>query len=167
MNNNHNKINVLFACLGNICRSPMAQGSNDGVFTDYVLKNKLHDKFGIIDSCGTSAYHIGSKPDYRTLSVLKTHGINFTHRARQLCNDDFFIFDYILVMDLSNLEDVNDKRPKNSHVKVQLFGDYSLENESKIVQDPYYGGIDGFEKNFMQLSSFSKGFCCKVLENNF
>ncbi|KAG4306511.1 hypothetical protein PORY_000499 [Pneumocystis oryctolagi] len=155
------KINVLFVCLGNICRSTMAHGLNN-----YISKYQLQDNFGIIDSCGTSAYNIGSKPDYRTSLVLKKHGITYNHRARQLCKSDFETFDYILVMDLSNLRDVNNKCPKNSRAKVQLFGDYGNENEDKIVHDPYYlqGGIEGFEEIFVQLSSFTKGFCCKILE---
>lgn len=156
---NSNKINVLFVCLGNICRSPMAEG----IFKDYVVKQNLENRFNIIDSCGTAGYHIGSRPDSRTLSVLKANGIVFEHKARQLCENDFYTFDYILVMDLSNLEDVNSRRPKNSHAKVQLFGEYGEEGESKIVKDPYYGSIKGFETNFKQLSSFSKNFCSRIL----
>ncbi|EMR10065.1 hypothetical protein PNEG_01816 [Pneumocystis murina B123] len=159
MSNYSNKINILFVCLGNICRSPMAQG----VFANYVAKHNLQDKFGLIDSCGTSAYHIGSRPDSRTLSVLKKHEIILDHQARQLCKDDFQKFDYILVMDISNLEDVNYKRPKNCHAKIKLFGDYGMKNEERIVYDPYYGGIEDFEKIFTQLSSFSEGFCHDVL----
>ncbi|KTW25863.1 hypothetical protein T552_03137 [Pneumocystis carinii B80] len=159
MSSYSDKINVLFVCLGNICRSPMSQG----VFADYVVKHNLQDRFGLIDSCGTSAYHIGSKPDSRTLSVLQKNGINLNHRARQLHREDFKNFDYILVMDTLNLEDVNYKRPKDCHAKIKLFGDYGMKNEERIVYDPYYGGIEDFEKIFTQLSSFSEGFCYNVL----
>ena len=119
-----------------------------------------------IDSCGTDAYHTGDPPDPRTLSTLKDHGItDYTHAARKLQKADFSRFDYVLVMDKSNLGDVKGRRLSviAEHMgNVMLFGHYGG-NEGEEVVDPYYGGNDGFEIAYEQMIRFSKGFLKDVL----
>lgn len=119
--------------------------------------------FSRIDSCGTAAYHVGSSPDPRTVDTLRAHGIrNFQHRARQLQLSDFDEFDYIFAMDRQNLRDIERRRPKGSagrRAEVRLFG----EGEGEVVEDPYYGGGEGFEVNFGQLERGATAFVEKVL----
>ena len=151
------KIGVLFACLGNICRSPAAEGA----FKDLVEKRGLQSRFKI-DSCGTASYHIGELPHSRTRSVAKSHGIHLNARARQFHAGDFTDFDHILAMDRANYEDLlamtSSEKEKSI---VQLFRKYDsdLEGRGDIpdVPDPYYGGIEGFENVQKIVSRASKG----------
>ncbi|MGB6083480.1 low molecular weight protein-tyrosine-phosphatase [Moheibacter sp.] len=128
---------ILMVCLGNICRSPLAEG---------ILRSKLNDKF-TIDSAGTGPWHIGKSPDKRSVSVAEKYGIDIsTQRARQFSAADFDKFDLIFVMDESNYSDVlahakNDDERK----KVRLI----LENRD--VPDPYFGEDDGFEEVYRLL----------------
>lgn len=124
-------------CLGNICRSPLAQG---------ILESKLPKNQYFIDSAGTSNYHPGKSPDYRSIAEAKKHGLDLSHqKARQITSDDLTEFDHIYVMDTSNLRDVlalasSDKEKK----KVQLIL-HAADLGLKDVPDPYYGGTEGFE----------------------
>ncbi|KAJ5154371.1 Protein-tyrosine phosphatase low molecular weight mammalian [Penicillium coprophilum] len=103
-NSNGRSTSVLFVCLGNICRSPMAEG----VFRDLVA---AHPSIGEIDSAGTAAYHSLEPPDSRTMSTLRRHKItNYNHAARKVTREDFLTFDYLLAMDKSNLRDLEDVR---------------------------------------------------------
>ncbi|KAL6623729.1 acid phosphatase isoenzyme [Neocallimastix sp. 'constans'] len=145
------KINVLFVCLGNICRSPMAEA----VFTYEVNKRNLSNKFNI-DSCGTINFHVGEDPDYRSSETCRKHNVPINHTSRQICQDDFNNFDYILCMDESNYEDLREIAPGNTAKKIQLFGEYDPQGE-RIIRDPYYSGIDGFEHNFEQVTRCSEG----------
>lgn len=117
--------------------------------------------FSRVDSCGTAAYHVGSAPDPRTTDTLRAHGIrNFQHRARQLQLSDFDEFDYIFAMDRQNLRDIESRRPKGSaRAEVRLFG----EGEGEVVEDPYYGGGEGFQVNYRQLDRGARAFVEKVL----
>ncbi|CAO3615812.1 unnamed protein product [Cunninghamella echinulata] len=126
-----NKISVLFVCLGNICRSPMSEA----VFAHTVKANQLNYHFQKIDSAGTAGYHVGEKP------ILVVYPLVISRH--------FDEFDYILCMDESNLEDLMDKKPAGSKAVVKLFGDFDPQGD-RIIRDPYYGGIDGFEHNFQQ-----------------
>ncbi|KAJ1980513.1 Low molecular weight phosphotyrosine protein phosphatase [Dimargaris xerosporica] len=146
------KASVLFVCLGNICRSPMAEA----VFAHMVKENNLADKF-TIDSAGTAGYHVGDTPDERSVKTCVAHGINVNHLARQVCNADFDKFDYILCMDHSNLSDLQRMQPKRSKVVVKIFGEYDAQGD-RVIADPYYGGSVGFEYNFQQLIRCSTGF---------
>ncbi|KAJ5711058.1 Protein-tyrosine phosphatase low molecular weight mammalian [Penicillium malachiteum] len=185
------QVNVLFVCLGNICRSPMAEG----VFRNLARSNPA---IGEIDSAGTGAYHSMEPPDSRTMSTLRRHGIkNYSHAARKVTKEDFLQFDYLLAMDKSNLRDLLDVRasvvasvqrksgPKSSSKKiraateaaigeegvdaqiaeVRMFGDFGPGGRlheriggGEVVQDPYYGGANGFEEVYEQVVRFSQGF---------
>lgn len=136
------KLKVLFVCLGNICRSPLAEG----VFRHQVVKAGLADRF-VIDSAGTSAYHIGDPPDERTSAVAHARGIKLSSKARQIARADFREFDYIIVMDRSNHAHVMKLAavtpPKG---QVHLLREFDAEARGDDdVPDPYYGGPRGFE----------------------
>ncbi|KAI0152784.1 LMWPc-domain-containing protein [Xylariaceae sp. FL1272] len=153
------KISVLFVCLGNICRSTMAEGVFRSIVQD--PSSPYHNLVGTVDSCGTGGYHIGDEPDSRTLSTLENHGItNYKHAARRLHDRDFKDFDYIFAMDRSNLSDVNrwrDRKNPTDKAKISLFGEYSG-GKPEVVQDPYYGEHDGFETAYEQCRRFALNF---------
>ncbi|ANH02309.1 MULTISPECIES: low molecular weight protein-tyrosine-phosphatase [Leptospira] len=136
-------IRVLFVCLGNICRSPAAEGA----FLDLIQKRNLESSF-FVDSCGTSRYHIGELPDPRTRQAARKRGIELTHKARQFRKEDFRDFDYILTMDKSNQKDVlylasSDEERK----KVQLFRFFQKDSKKDFeVPDPYYGTLKDFDE---------------------
>ncbi|KAF1917572.1 phosphotyrosine protein phosphatase I superfamily [Ampelomyces quisqualis] len=160
-------VSVLFVCLGNICRSTMSEG----VFRSLTPSHPL---IATIDSCGTGAYHIGSPPDSRTLSTLKSHGItSYTHSARKFKPaTDFAKFEYIFAMDDDNLSDLQRLREREVKRlgseegvgKVMLFGEFGGRGGKKgeEVDDPYYGGDEGFEKAFEQAVRFSRAFLEKL-----
>lgn len=141
------KKSVLFVCLGNICRSPIAEA----VFLEQLKESGKTDAWRV-DSAGTGDYHIGEGPDPRTLKTLKRHNItDYKHFARQLKSKDFKEFDYILVMDDENLDDVYSMGSSYGTAKVKLLGSYDKDATSDQVQDPYYGkGDEGFERVFKQ-----------------
>ena len=133
-------VKVLFVCLGNICRSPTAEG----VFRKIVEDAKL-DSVISIDSCGTSATHAGDEPDPRSQRHALKRGYDLSSlRARQLTKDDFTAFDYIFAMDESNLRNINRVKPSNSTAVIDLFlKRYHCKADE--VPDPYYDGAAGFE----------------------
>ncbi|MEM9634639.1 MAG: low molecular weight protein-tyrosine-phosphatase [Pseudomonadota bacterium] len=127
---------VLFVCLGNICRSPLAEG----VFRSIVEQAGLADNF-LIDSAGTGAWHIGNPPDPRSVEIAAKHGLDISgQRARQVSERDFERFDTILAMDHNNLSSLK-PMARHSAAAVRLF----LNAPPSDVPDPYYGGPDGFE----------------------
>lgn len=134
---------ILVVCLGNICRSPLAEG----VLLHLVEKHQLNI---VIDSAGTSNYHIGEAPDSRTVANAKKHNIDLSPlRARQFVRSDFDKFDKIFVMDKSNRRDVlNLARHESDIAKVDLFLNLLLPGSDIEVPDPYYGGEEGFEQVF-------------------
>ncbi|XP_043929532.1 low molecular weight phosphotyrosine protein phosphatase isoform X1 [Protopterus annectens] len=149
---------VLFVCLGNICRSPIAEA----VFRKLATERGVVDQWRI-DSAATSTYEIGSSPDYRGQACMRKHGITMSHIARQVTNDDFASFEHILCMDESNLRDLNRRasKAKNCRSKVDLLGSYDP-HKQLIIEDPYYGGDEDFETVYQQCVR-----CCKAfLEKN-
>jgi len=147
MNDDSQKIKILFVCHGNICRSPAAEGT----LRHYVAEKNLTEKFHI-DSAGTAAYHIGELPNATTREIAKRRGIKLKHLARQFTIGDFDEFDYILTMDRFNHEEILRMiRNENDRKKVMKFRTFDPRHQSKNtpppdVPDPYYGGEDGFEQ---------------------
>ena len=135
---------ILMVCLGNICRSPLAEG---------IMRSKLSNDF-IVDSAGTGGWHAGELPDKRSISTAKNRGLDITsQRARQFKISDFDTFDYIYVMDNSNYKDVMALAPNDeAKSKVKLILNELFTNENVDVPDPYYGGQDGFENVFDMLN---------------
>jgi len=135
-------VEISFVCLGNICRSPLAQG----LFQDLVKREKLDHKI-IISSAGTSAWHVGDLPDQRMRQTAQSKGIQLRNRARQFQRKDFSRFDLVLAMDESNLSNLEEIAPRNLHEgKLMLFRSFDPEsNDDLNVPDPYYGGAKGFE----------------------
>ncbi len=132
---------VLFVCLGNICRSPLAES----IFAKMVQEQGLDDQISC-DSCGTAAYHTGSQPDSRTVANAKENGLVLNHQARQFRGEDFEDFDHILVMDQSNYEDVKQYAETDDHLsKMSLMRRYDSIDLDADVPDPYYGGEQGFQ----------------------
>ncbi|KAI0101733.1 phosphotyrosine protein phosphatase I superfamily [Nemania sp. FL0031] len=154
------KISVLFVCLGNICRSTMAEGVFRSIVKD--PSSPYHNLIGTVDSCGTGGYHVGDDPDSRTLSTLKENGItNYKHAARKLRDSDFKEFDYIFAMDNSNHSDVRRWRSRkqvDGKAQVMLFGEFSGTGRKEVVQDPYYIDGDAFNKTYEQCRRFSENF---------
>ena len=138
------KTRVLMVCLGNICRSPLAEG---------ILKSKVNPNNIYVDSAGTGHWHVGNLPDPRSIEVAKKHQVDITNqRGRQFSQKDFDNFDYIFVMDNSNKENVLSLSQKDSdREKVQLILDELFPNENVDVPDPYYGGGQGFESVYQML----------------
>lgn len=131
---------ILFVCMGNICRSPMAEG----IFRHLVSQESLSDQF-VIDSVGTGAWHEGDPPDSRAIAKMAEKGIDISDQvSRPLHEFDFENFDLIFVMDHDNLENTKARAPERDHHKIHLFMDYSLA-EDTAVPDPYYDREDGFE----------------------
>lgn len=131
---------VLFVCLGNICRSPLAEGAFRKVVEDLDAGSRV-----LIDSAGTGGWHQGEAPDPRSIAVAARNGIDISaQRARQVVKADFSRFEHILAMDSSNLTNLRKLSPAEAPARLRLF----LEAEGTDVPDPYYGGQAGFETVF-------------------
>ena len=129
---------VLFVCLGNICRSPLAEG----VFRHLVHGAGLSEVFEI-DSCGTGSWHVGSAPHDQSIRVAAQYGISIDdQRARKVTKQDLKAYDIIVAMDRSNQRDLQSLDPQS---KIVLMRDYDSDRDSPDVPDPYYGGSDGFQ----------------------
>ena len=142
---------VLMVCLGNICRSPLAEG---------ILKSK--SKNIIVDSAGTAGYHIGNKPDIRSIEIARKYNLDISdQRARQFNTNDFNIYDKIYAMDNDNYSKIISLAENQKEIdKVDLILNESYPNQYKSVPDPYYGGEKGFENIFHLLNNA----CEKIIE---
>ncbi len=153
------KTSVLFVCMGNICRSPTAEG----VFRHVVRQAGLQDNIKI-DSAGTHAYHVGEAPDRRSQSKARENGVDISaQRARKVAQEDFDRFDYIIAMDRSNYSDLMRlaKKPEQQQ-KISLFMDYAKDWNNTEVPDPYYGGSNGFQQVFDMIMSASQGLLKQI-----
>ena len=150
-------IKILFVCMGNICRSPTAQG----VFESLVATAQLEDHI-VTDSAGTHAYHVGKQPDQRATQAALLRGIDLSsQRARRVEPGDFVSFDYVLAMDSSNLDDLLSVCPQEHQTKVRLFLDFA-EGSTREVPDPYYGGSQGFERVLDLVEEGARGLLTDV-----
>lgn len=142
-------MNILMICLGNICRSPLAEG---------ILRTKLTTDF-FVDSAGTGGWHAGQSPDERSIKTARNYGIDISNqKARKFTVSDFDTFDHIFVMDQSNFKDVLNLAPDDvAKSKVAL-----ILGPSKEVPDPYYGGQDGFEKVYQLLDQACEEIAIKI-----
>ncbi len=144
-------IKILFVCLGNICRSPMA----DAVFEQYVTNSNLNIDV-IIDSAGTGSWHLGEKPDNRAILMAAKRGYDLSNlRARQVCAQDFVDFDYILAMDESNYEDLQALCPTEHQIKLHYFMSFATHLKLLNVPDPYLD--NRFEQVLNMVEEASKG----------
>lgn len=146
-------VRVLMVCLGNICRSPLAEG---------ILKHKSPKDRVMVDSAGTSNYHIGEGPDPRSVAIALKYNIDIrSQRGRQFTREDFDRFDLIYAMDSSNYQHIISMAPdEDSKTKVRLILDELYPGQKKDVPDPYYGGDQGFENVFQMLDRA----CDRILE---
>ncbi|WP_110710357.1 low molecular weight protein-tyrosine-phosphatase [Salinicola sp. CR57] len=148
---------VLFVCMGNICRSPTAEG---------MLRKRLQDE-GLdarieIDSCGTGAWHVGQAPDPRAVQAASERGVDLSGlRGRQLAQQDFAQFDEILVMDTDNLDQVLARRPEGSRARVSRLLQYANQPDTD-VPDPYFGGEAGFLRVLDQLELAVEGLTASL-----
>jgi protein-tyrosine phosphatase len=145
---------ILMVCLGNICRSPLAEG---------ILKSKLNPDFYIVDSAGTSAYHIGELPDHRSIAIAKKNGIDISNqRARKFIANDFNEFDLIYAMDIENYHNICSLSTNKSNLlKVKLILNEINPLKDLSVPDPYYGGDYGFENVYEMLDK-----ACSIITKN-
>jgi len=133
---------ILFVCMGNICRSPMAEG-----YFRHLLATRAGHLDITVDSAGTHGYHAGSPPDPRAQDAASRRGIDISKlAARDVVEADFDLFDYIIAMDQDNLADLLEKSDPVYHDRIGLFLNYSQAHEGMDVPDPYYGGTTGFER---------------------
>jgi protein-tyrosine phosphatase len=153
-------VRVLFVCMGNICRSPLAQG----VFENMLRREGLEDEV-FVDSAGTGSWHVGSPPDERALSAASLRGIDISaQRARQVRPEDCESFDYILTMDEENYRMVSSLC--RGSAMVRPFLDFATGSPEREVPDPYYGGPDGFERVLDLVEEASKGLLEDIRERH-
>lgn len=146
-------VKILFVCMGNICRSPTAEG----VFRQLVRRQGLQERI-LIDSAGTHAYHVGSSPDPRAQRTALGRGVDLSPlQARQVRHEDFLHFDMILAMDRDNLADLQEICPTEHQVKLSLFLQHAPHLNLQEVPDPYYGGPAGFERVLDMIEAASEG----------
>lgn len=136
------QIGVLFVCMGNICRSPTAEGVFRKLHQDLAPQLDIH-----VDSAGTHAYHVGESPDERAVIAARKRGIDISgHRGREVMGRDFEIFDYILAMDRGNLDRLHKLKSSENRAEVRLLLDFAQDCPVDEVPDPYYGGPNGFNR---------------------
>ncbi|MDX1493913.1 MAG: low molecular weight protein-tyrosine-phosphatase [Longimicrobiales bacterium] len=156
-NSDSSRTSVLFVCLGNICRSPLAEG----IFHQLVDEAGLADKFEI-ESAGTGAWHVGERPDARAEMVANQHGVELLSRARQITEEDLKRFDHVIAMDRENLRNIQrmaDAMGEEAAAEIHLLRAFDPEGgDGDEVPDPYYGGASGFENVYEMIHR-----SCRVL----
>ncbi len=157
------RVNVVFVCLGNICRSPTAEG----VFRAVVERHGLGRRIGV-DSAGTAAYHVGESPDSRAQAAARRRGFDLSAiRARKATKGDFKRFDYVLAMDRENRAALSRICPPGEEHRLSLFLDYAPHLGRRDVPDPYYGGGNGFELVLDLIEAAAEGLLADIRENHF
>jgi protein-tyrosine phosphatase len=156
--NGPNPTRILFVCLGNICRSPLAEG----IFRGLVDEAGLSDKFEI-DSAGTGSWHVGERPDARAAMVAREHGIELDSRARQVTLKDLHDFDYVVAMDHENLRSLERMAASSGgDAEISLLRAYDSDAEGEEVPDPYYGGVGGFENVYQIVARSCEGLLMRL-----
>lgn len=156
----NNKISVVFVCMGNICRSPTAEA----VFRHYAENAGMSGQI-LVDSAGTHDYHIGDAPDFRAQQAAQQRGYDMSGlRGRQIREGDFHRFDYILAMDRANLAVLQRLTPHGNEAQVRLFLEYARHHAEREVPDPYYGGMDGFERVLDMVEDAAEGLLQHILQ---
>lgn len=151
-------VRVLFVCLGNICRSPTAEG----VFRRLVEEAGLAEHI-LIDSAGTHAYHIGEPPDARAQAAAARRGVDLsTLRGRQATEADIRTFDYVLAMDRENLANLRAICPHGCESKLRLFLEFVPHGREKEVPDPYFGGASGFDRVLDMIEDAAEGLLAHI-----
>tara|TARA_Y100001968_G_scaffold140850_1_gene128836 strand:- start:146 stop:619 length:474 start_codon:yes stop_codon:yes gene_type:complete len=153
---------ILFVCLGNICRSPAAEG----IFKQKIKDRDLENLF-FVDSAGTGGWHVGNFADTRMRETALSRDIELTSRSRQIEENDLYVFDHILVMDKENLHAVkllNQKHLDSINSKIELILTYSKDSQLDEVPDPYYGGQNGFEKVLDLLDNAMDGLIDRLID---
>jgi len=155
-------VKVLFVCMGNICRSPTAEG----VFRATVDRAGLGNQIAI-DSAGTHAYHIGEPPDTRAQAAARRRGFDLGGlRGRKATSSDFETFDYVLAMDEENFDNLMAICPTGFEKRIQLFLDYAPDRPERSVPDPYFGGDAGFERVLDMIEEASQGLLVHIRETH-
>lgn len=149
------EINILFVCLGNICRSPMAKAVFD--YTQATKGNFVHCH---TRSVGTSGFHEGDPADVRTIQICAIHAVPLHHTARKITAEDAAWAEYIIGMDHANIDVLHQLLSVSFHPKIHLFGEFTDGSQPSEVADPYWSDLDAFEQVYQQLSRFS----CNLLE---
>ena len=156
------KLGVLMVCLGNICRSPMAEGVLLARLEEAGLADKVR-----VDSAATGRSHVGHAPDERAIACARKHGIDIAaQRARALTMEDFDAFDFILCADRTILHDARVRKPRTSHADVELLLEWSGVGK-KDVPDPYYGDARDFEKAFKLVDAAALGVVERIRQGRF
>ncbi len=155
-------VKVLFVCLGNICRSPTAEG----VFRALVEREGLADRIAV-ESAGTGNWHVGEPPDGRAVKAAKRRGIDLSAiRAREATRDDFARFDYVVAMDSDNRAVLKRLSPPGERHRLHLFLDFAEGLEGRDVPDPFYGGGDGFEAVLDMIERAAAGLLAHIRANH-
>lgn len=148
---------LLFVCLGNICRSPLAEG----VFRSVLAERGMADDF-LVDSAGMGDWHLGQAPDPRAIAVAKAHGLDISgQRARGIRPEDFRRFDLILGMDRKNVRELHEIAPGAFRNKIYLFSDYAG-SDAKEVPDPYFGDAAGFAETYRLIRAAAEGLADRL-----
>lgn len=153
------RVGVLFVCMGNICRSPLARALFQHQSAARGVADRLH-----IDSCGTGAWHVGHSADPRTLMVAQSHGIPISHTARQYREEDAGMFEHIIAMDRANLRALEQLGCPAGVAKLLRTFDPGAEHDE--VPDPYYGGPEGFERMYEMIDRACRHLLERVLDRD-
>ncbi|WP_033376444.1 low molecular weight protein-tyrosine-phosphatase [Porphyrobacter sp. AAP82] len=154
------RFGVLFVCLGNICRSPMAEGA-------FRVAAQERGLAVLVDSAGTASYHLGLEPDPRAIAAARANGIDIAGQAaRQIERDDFYRFSHIIAMDRANLESLQSKAPRAGTARLAMLLDAVEGRRGEPVADPYYGDAAAFEAAWQVISRGTQAWADKLLRES-